>query len=729
MKLLKQVFILNFLLFLTPTQASKTSNSDGGNPTVISDNPQDEVDVTIADTSSCYISDSKFKKISKKSENDFNQYRALLENEVNNYYGEGSHKANQVLTDLKNQKNDKVALHQFLCASDEKMKQVEPALAVTETQDINVDGLITGDNFYRKKVTDADIRNGKPGVMSYDACVKHLIEKENIGAQLSETESIRDPYSCSEILNVKSQNYLNKSFTNTTDLLKASSKEYLCVLSLKELGEEVQAGLLTKITNYKNIPEDEANTENKKAAKEDIKNTFNLEAYRLGIAKAVSPCNSFRKLQLAVADVVKEYGAIYPSVDQRLICKSHEFYTADFKACTESILVYNSSLIGNIVGNTVIDASSAVSEAKRTGELATENGQVAALDRQKTILDRKSQNQQNKGYLNSAKAAGLFTKVVTFPNRDAFYDDCETGESSIFEELSRLDACNISNAMNANEDFAEKVFANKANKATMLYTAAMSSAESLVSFLTANSLKKQSNMVGSVRDAFTDAEFNNPDNQFNPGPSFCQQNPTVPSCNGAGNRVSNGGVDFQFDGITPQNNSGTISEGTDTDFGNGIVADDTPLSNEEIEDLGNIMGPNSSGSGSGSVNAPGVAGIGSSGAGGGSASGGGGGGGAGGGGGGGAEPSKAGAGESSKFGKKTLAKFSSGKAGNFSRGRSGASKKKTKNPFAAFNKNKASRNVASEIEGKMHSKKVRLFEAISSRYAKVVKDNRLEKSK
>jgi hypothetical protein len=248
--------------------------------------------------------------------------------------------------------------------------------------------------------------------------------------------------------------------------------------------------------------------------------------------------------------------------------------------------------------------------------------------------------------------------------------------------------------------------------------------QAIVHSIVAGTYKKRSKLVGDVENALKEAEFNQPENQLDLGSQFCIQNPTSPSCNNGRSFQQVGGVDFSFDGITPQGGDGFgFTEG---ESGDGFTSSNNALAptEEEYNELGDLMNDASDKQFSDEFKKVGAAKVGSGGGG----SGGGGGGGASGGGGaatapaGGKSAGKGGPqGLAADFGKKGGAKYRTGSGGrNFRAGGSANSKKSSKsNPFSAFGSKKKGRSIASRVEKQLLPKQSRLFEVISNRYTEV----------
>jgi hypothetical protein len=232
-------------------------------------------------------------------------------------------------------------------------------------------------------------------------------------------------------------------------------------------------------------------------------------------------------------------------------------------------------------------------------------------------------------------------------------------------------------------------------------------------------------MVQEVKDAYTDSEFANDDGGIVLGPTYCQQNPTTPSCLGNNRRRNNNSLEFGIGG------SG-IGGGQAIEFGSDV--EDQAISNfdsnksgdkEKIDNLDNLFNTPSGNKGSKDFNNPGVASVsGKSGGGGGGGSGGGGVGG--GGGGAGAGPAKKGGGPSQKFGKGTKGKYTTGTSGKSFSGGGSKNKKKSTNPFANLVGNSRSRGIATiETDKNLIAEKFDLFEKISKKYAEVHKSKRI----
>ncbi|MFT6633416.1 MAG: hypothetical protein ACJAS4_003386 [Bacteriovoracaceae bacterium] len=425
----------------------------------------------------------------------------------------------------------------------------------------------------------------------------------------------------------------------------------------------------------------------------------------------------------------------YQSIDSQIKCKLRNegsmVYAIDYLACRDAAYWYNGAFLTTDLAAPVIgSAMNAYKDADIQGDMQREmasggvDGQTAALRAQKRKYQAQAGAEAVQGTLQGAKALAMFGNLAMYPTPDVVSNEwCVAGEENTLG-LKRVAACSVVHMAEQNNLIKEDLFANQSMKQVMLEKGFESLSKAIVHAIIAGSYKKRSKLVGEVEKALTDADFNQPENQFEAGPSFCSQNPTLPSCSGTGGgRIVNSGADFSFGGIQPQG-GGNLNE-LDNGGLNGTGSPNNAVmpSGKAKEDLGNILATDSNGKFDKGFKKVGAAKVGAGGGGGGDSGGGGGGAsGGGGGGGGGDSDAKAGAGPQKGFGKKTFGKYIAGSNGKFTSGGSVGGKKKSSNPFAALSGKGRNRKIASQVEKELLPKKVQLFEVISKRYAAVSKD-------
>jgi hypothetical protein len=428
----------------------------------------------------------------------------------------------------------------------------------------------------------------------------------------------------------------------------------------------------------------------------------------------------------------------YQSIDSVIKCvlkdDSSPVYALDYLACRKSAYWYNTAFITTDLAAPVIgSAMNVYKESDIQGDMQREmasggvDAQTAALRAQKRQYGVKASAEAVQGTLQGAKAITMFGNMAMYPTPDLVSSEwcLENSENDV--GISTLHACGLVQMVkeNGSGDLMGELFRNGAMRDVMLKKGFEALSKAIVHGIIAGSYKKRSKLVGEVEKALTDADFNQPENQFEAGPSFCSQNPTLPSCSGTGGgRIVNSGADFSFGGIQPQG-GGNLNELDNGDLnGSGSPNNAVRPSGKAKEDLGNILATDSNGKFDKGFKKVGAAKVGAGGGGGGDSGGGGGGasGGGGGGGGGGDSDAKAGAGPQKGFGKKTFGKYIAGSNGKFTSGGSVGGKKKSSNPFAALSGKGRNRKIASQVEKELLPKKVQLFEVISKRYAAVSKD-------
>jgi hypothetical protein len=426
----------------------------------------------------------------------------------------------------------------------------------------------------------------------------------------------------------------------------------------------------------------------------------------------------------------------YQSIDSQIKCKLRNegsmVYAIDYLACRDAAYWYNGAFLTTDLAAPVIgSAINAYKDADIQGDMQREmasggvDGQTAALRAQKRKYQAQAGAEAIQGTLQGAKALAMFGNLAMYPTPDVVSNEwCVAGEGNTLG-LNRVAACSVVHMAEQNNLIKEDLFANQSMKQVMLEKGFESLSKAIVHAIIAGSYKKRSKLVGEVEQALTDADFNQAENQFDAGDSFCALNPTLPSCSGTGGgRIVNSGADFSFGGIQPQG-GGNLNELDNGGLnGSGSPNNAVMPSGKAKEDLGNILATDSNEKFDKGFNKVGAAKVGAGGGGGGDSGGGGGGasGGGGGGGGGGDSDAKAGTGPQKGFGKKTFGKYIAGSNGKFTSGGSVGGKKKSSNPFAALSGKGRNRKIASQVEKELLPKKVQLFEVISKRYAAVSKD-------
>ncbi len=425
----------------------------------------------------------------------------------------------------------------------------------------------------------------------------------------------------------------------------------------------------------------------------------------------------------------------YQSVDSQIRCvvKAPEsrLYALDYLACQKSAIWYNAAFVGtDILGNAITPVYEAYKTVDIQGDQAKDmakggvDAQTAAFNAQKRQYNMKGDSEATKGVLQGAKAMAMFGNMMAYPTPKLVSNNwCNEGSDS--SDIPNQHYCYISYMGKQNPSILKNLFPNQNMKQVMLNIGVQSFSQAVIHAIVAGNYRKQANMVSKVEQALKDADFNQPENQVDLSNDFCLKNPHLASCkSGTGGRTSTGGVDFSFDGITP--NAGGQFDFTDGDVDTEHVSSNNVVkpTDEKYEELDNLMNTKSNNKFDKDFDRPSAAKA-SGGGGGGGGSGGGGGGGGGGaatapsGGGG---RAGGGGGSNSKFGAKSGVAYKSGASGFATRSGGSVAKKRSssKNPFAAaFGKGKNKRGIASIENKQLLPKKSRLFEVISRRYEKV----------
>ena len=473
------------------------------------------------------------------------------------------------------------------------------------------------------------------------------------------------------------------------------------------------------------------------AFEEYLKSEARTDALRL-----VSGCFALKKLKSKIEHSsnlgLDDGETSYQSIDSAIKCNLYasigkilgNIPSIDYFSCRKSAYWYNTTFLTSDVLKPI---GSQIFEAYKSADIDGEmiekqagggvDAQTAALEAQQKKYKLKSDSEKGSAALETGKAMAMFGNMMAYMTPKYFSENyCENRTEDMFD-MSQDDYCRINHMARYNTNIGAQLMNNQGVKGQMLTVGALALSKAVVHAIVADTYRKQANLVGDVKDEFANADFNNPDNVIKWDETFCGKNPMDKSCNPTTGRVGTGsGVDFNFGGGTPTNGTTIETGGINTDTtGNGITSN--TLSDDEAEDLGNVLGGGGGSKSDNSFNAPGAASAGAAKVGGASGGGGGGGSGAGGGGGGGEGAAKAAALDGGAGGK---VKVAYSKGGNFTSGGSSSSPKKSNDPFKDFGKS-SSRNLASEVEKFIHPKKSQLFETISKRYGAVSSTDRLHK--
>jgi len=457
--------------------------------------------------------------------------------------------------------------------------------------------------------------------------------------------------------------------------------------------------------------------------------------------KLVSGCFALKKLKSKIEHSsnldLDDGETSYQSIDSAIKCNLYasmgeiqgNIPAIDYFSCRKSAYWYNTTFLTSDVikpiGSQIFEAYKSADIDGKMIEKQAGGGvdaQTAALEAQQKKYKLKSDSEKGSAALETGKAMAMFGNMMAYMTPKYFSENyCENRTEDMFD-MSQDDYCRINHMARYNTNIGAQLMNNQGVKGQMLTVGALALSKAVVHAIVADTYRKQANLVGDVKDEFANADFNNPDNVIKWDETFCGKNPMDKSCNPTTGRVGTGsGVDFNFGGGTPTNGTTIETGGINTDTtGNGITSN--TLSDDEAEDLGNILGGGGGSKSDNSFNAPGAASAGAAKVGG--ASGGGGGGGSGAGGGGGGEGAAKAAALDGGAGGKVKVAYSKG--GNFTSGGSSSSPKKSNDPFKDFGKS-SSRNLASEVEKFIHPKKSQLFETISKRYGAVSSTDRLHK--
>lgn len=443
-------------------------------------------------------------------------------------------------------------------------------------------------------------------------------------------------------------------------------------------------------------------------------------------------CHSFRELGRDSFERFGEWEGTesMQSIDGQYTCSRVTPWTQDFKACMTLIHTYNGFLAGK-QGLDIVSSAATIKESTQisqdAAEQMAEGDQLnAGLDAQKKTYELQRDKERANLAFHGSKAAALTALILNFPTPNSVSRKCSEGSED--SSINPAFFCEAATYWGNNGEKGEKVrdeqvFPNQDVKNRMWMEVMKSGADAALAALKQSQLNKMASDVQLVKEAFNGLEDNSTTSDSQIELSYCKYNPSAPSCQNSGERVTYGGG-FSYGNVSSQGAGGeSYSIGqTDNAFGEYDENLDSEAKRQAIEDLGGIIDNTVADSFDGSFDAPGAGKLGK-----GSLGGGGGGsGGAGGGGGGGGAPGKAKAGKQNSFApsKSGLSGFSSGTSSSFASGGS-KSKSNSKNPFSSMFGSKKGRTVASKVSNDIAPANSMLFDKISKRYGKVNAENRL----
>ena len=438
------------------------------------------------------------------------------------------------------------------------------------------------------------------------------------------------------------------------------------------------------------------------------------------------------------------------SLDQAINCNVHAgestVYAIDYGACKDAVDWYNGTfVVVDTLSPIIGQAAQSINENSINNGIARTvagggNAQEAAFRAQKKILKQKEDLEMGQSVLQAGKAAITIGNFALYPTPKEVSKWCvgESQESkATYGKLDNAMYCELSTMVKVNSKLKKELFANQGAKDVLMTASATALSKSIVHALKARQFRKQRRLVTKVEEALKEDQEEIQDNQIENGPTFCDLNPSAAGCGGSGGgRIRNSnGLSFGGFGTGLNNGGNSIDINRDKDSDNSpALADTTGSTNAERTEIPDLTGDGNKRTVNGfkKVAASKVTPGGGSG-GGGSA----GGGGAAGGGGGGGSPEPGGkkgksGGSGLEYGAKTAGKYTTGSTngrGGFKNGRGIRNKKKARNPFGGLGGKGRSRTVASKTEKSLLPKRVKLFEVISSRYAKVHGAKRIESEK
>ena len=434
-----------------------------------------------------------------------------------------------------------------------------------------------------------------------------------------------------------------------------------------------------------------------------------------------------------------EVGRREASVRGSYSCKLETPWSADFKFCNHAIMWADGfSDILSVGTNMVMDVrgvSQTEGAMNEANNAAMQGDPTGGMILQEQELRNRSDKHLANAAVDTASALGSMAGWMAYPGPKRLRSSCEGSGESVYG--SRAIDCGMYHAYSyqwiesgGQQANYASVFPNASVKNILMTKMIQKFGSGMYNAIVGRSLAKQAGQVNKLREGFQEFYEEPTIGLGGPGTTlstYCQQNPSVPSCRSRRDgTVQGGGMGFNG-GIQDGQGGSNFSFGNET-AGEFIDEEGTdPNRRKAIDDLKGIIGNTNREKFGSDFNAPGaVKGAANSGGGAGAISGSAGGGGGGGGGGAG---NSGGGGASGQSGpSKSKISYSSGGADSFKyrAGGSDASKSKSKNPFSNMF-GKKNRKVASNVVDDIAPKKSKLFEKISSAYSKANKQNRLIK--
>ncbi len=434
-----------------------------------------------------------------------------------------------------------------------------------------------------------------------------------------------------------------------------------------------------------------------------------------------------------------EVGRREASVRGNYSCKLETPWSADFKFCNHAIMWADGfSDILSVGTNMVMDVrgvSQTEGAMNEANNAAMQGDPTGGMILQEQELRNRSDKHLANAAVDTASALGSMAGWMAYPGPKRLRSSCEGSGESVYG--TRAIDCGMYHAYSyqwiesgGQQANYASVFPNASVKNILMTKMIQKFGSGMYNAIVGRSLAKQAGQVNKLREGFQEFYEEPTIGLGGPGTTlstYCQQNPSVPSCRSRRDgTVQGGGMGFNG-GIQDGQGGSNFSFGNET-AGEFIDEEGTdPNRRKAIDDLKGIIGNTNREKFGSDFNAPGaVKGAANSGGGAGAISGSAGGGGGGGGGGAG---NSGGGGASGQSGpSKSKISYSSGGADSFKyrAGGSDASKSKSKNPFSNMF-GKKNRKVASNVVDDIAPKKSKLFEKISSAYSKANKQNRLIK--
>ena len=182
---------------------------------------------------------------------------------------------------------------------------------------------------------------------------------------------------------------------------------------------------------------------------------------------------------------------------------------------------------------------------------------------------------------------GLFT---SYPSPSTLKSASESGADTNFGlNLSSAHLKVLYSATKDNKGLLAELFPNSHMKDFLAQKSAVALSKSLVAGIRARNFRKQETMAQEVKQEYIDSDFVT-DSGVDLGPTYCETNPTRPSCLNNGRSRLNNSVEFGTNGISAGGGGQAFDFGSDVADGGDISDTDQNTSQKgKIDNLNNLF--------------------------------------------------------------------------------------------------------------------------------------------